>query len=68
MHRTHFGRKKMSQNRTKFTPRITYNFKKPKNHCLYWSKHKKPRRSKRSIAEKKMREIRFRKKGKYEAD
>lgn len=37
-------------------------------YCLYWSKHKKPRRSKRSIAEKKMREIRFRKKGKYEAD
>ena len=33
MHRTHFGRKKMSQNRAKFTPRVTYNFKKPKISC-----------------------------------
>ena len=33
MRRTHFGRKKMSQNRAKFTPRVTYNFKKPKKHC-----------------------------------
>ena len=23
----------MSQNKAKFTPRVTYNFKKPKNHC-----------------------------------
>lgn len=23
----------MSQNRAKFTPRVTYNFKKPKKHC-----------------------------------
>lgn len=33
MYRTHFGRKKMSQNKAKFTPRVTYNFKKPKNPC-----------------------------------
>ena len=33
MRRTHFGRKKMSQNKAKFTPRVTYNFKKLKNPC-----------------------------------
>ena len=35
---------------------------------LYWRKHRKPRRPRRSIAEKKVQKIRFRKKGKYEAD
>ena len=35
---------------------------------LYWRKHRKPRKPKRSIAETKVRKIRLRKKGKYEAD
>ena len=35
---------------------------------LYWRKHRKPRKPKRSIAETKVHKIRFRKKGKYEAD
>lgn len=33
MYRPHFGRKKLSQNRAKFTPRLTYTPKKPKNRC-----------------------------------
>ena len=45
MHRTHFGRKKMSQNRAKLTPRVTYNFKKPKNPCPS-KKNPQPNRSK----------------------
>ena len=35
---------------------------------LYWRKHRKPRKPKKSIAETKVRKIRLRKKGKYEAD
>lgn len=33
MYRPHFGRKKLSQNRAKFSPRLTYTPKKPKNRC-----------------------------------
>lgn len=33
MYRPHFGRKKLSQNRAKFTPRLTYTPKKPKKPC-----------------------------------
>lgn len=35
---------------------------------LYWRKHRKPKKTKRSIAQKKVHKFRFRKKGKYEAD
>ena len=33
MYRPHFGRKKLSQNKAKFTPRLTYTFKRPKKPC-----------------------------------
>lgn len=33
MYRPHFGRKKLSQNRVKFSPRLTYTPQKPKNRC-----------------------------------
>jgi len=33
MYRRHFGQKKISQNRCKFTPRLTYQIGKSKNRC-----------------------------------
>ena len=33
MYRPYFGRKKLSQNKLKFTPRLTYTPKREKNRC-----------------------------------
>lgn len=33
MYRPYFGRKKLSQNKLKFTPRLTYTSQKGKNRC-----------------------------------
>lgn len=34
MYRPHFGRKKLSQNRAKFSPRLTYTPKNQKKRCV----------------------------------